>query len=603
MKRQAIVLAAIFFIGTIALYGITASYGLINLDDYQYTASNTYVSAGLTSTGIVWAFESVDFGIWMPLTWCSYMMDFTFFGGDPGAMHVHNVILHACNTLLLFGLLWALFLHNKQGLSAERDNWQLLAMAVATVCWSWHPLRVESVVWVASRKDLLFSFWYLLALILWEYRLQIKASPNREAAKIVALSCFVLSCMSKPSAMTFPLVAVLCEWMMTRRVCWREYRYIGVLAVVIGLLAAYAQQVAGAKEVLGTVPVYARLLNASAAFGVYCWKTLWPSDLAVQCLHRWPEFPRFGWQGIGICIAYGFIVVYYGGRANIQDIFRQSTEGYSSGGRPITGACNASRVVCGMGIFLIAVAPTLGVSAFGYHAYADRFTYLPSIGWSVLIAAWLTTVKRQVVIASFCGVIVLGCVSWHQIQYWRNEDILFKHTLAVDGERNPMAHGALALYYYEHEYGSSKALEHFNKAYQYFGNKPFDFMIQQYIEVLSMAKQTARARDEIRAYMERERVQLSGTLEQMDQPIHTTGLSYLLYACVNMYEGDYALAGELLERGAKFQPDLIEINYLRGRLAALQGRQEEAKYHWEKCIDNRSVYVKYRFLKQKGVLE
>lgn len=584
MKQKKIALILTLFFGTIVLYWATASYELINLDDYQYTASNKPVSAGLSVMGLGWALTNIDLGIWMPFTWLSYMLDFSVFNGLAGCMHIHNVVLHACNTVALY-----LFLLLMCAKTANiKDTHKIFIIALATAFWAWHPLRVEPVVWIASRKDVLFTFWYLLALIFWIYRLN-AAEPRRNFIKGLAIMCFAFSCMSKPSAMTFPLIAALCEWAVTRRIAWKEYRLIGLLAIGVGFLAEHAQQSAGAKQELYAVPFYGRLLNASAAFGIYCWKTILPSGLAVQCVHRWPALPYFWWQGICMCSLFLLILLLLCVRSKVIKITRLTFS---------EPAQNTVYVVCGMIFFGLAVIPTLGLSAFGYHAYADRFTYLPAVGWSILIAVALVMKHSRFLNALIgCILMVFLYLSWHQIYCWSNERILFTQTLEVDGDRNPMAHGALALYYYEHEHGSPKALEHFDKAYHYFGNKPFDFMIIQFIEVLSMAGQTNRARDEIRAYMERESKSLSGTINCLDKPIQTTGLSYILYACVNMYEGDYDMAEEMLERGAKYQPDLSELNYLRGRLAFLEGHFDSARFYWEKCIDNRGSYVKYRFLK------
>ena len=201
-KTRVCIFALVVFLLAVLPFARTADYGLVNCDDYEYvTVENApFVSGGVSWAGVKYAARDLSHGIWMPLTWASYMFDFSLFSGRPGAMHLHSVALHGVNSALVFLLLWMMMRGRGGGLF-----WG----ALCAVLWSIHPLRVESVAWVASRKDVLSFLFELLALICW-----VRGNGERGARRfaVASLAFFVLATMAKPSAMTFPLLALLLDF-------------------------------------------------------------------------------------------------------------------------------------------------------------------------------------------------------------------------------------------------------------------------------------------------------------------------------------------------------------------------------------------------------
>ena len=182
------------------LYVPTASFGLLHLDDHDYTFRCPFVFDGLSWGNVKAAFMNVRHaGVWMPLTYISYMADITFFGAGPGPHHLVNVALHMADTVLLLALAWRLA-------RGRNGGWLLLAVAF----WALHPQRVEAVAWIASRKELLWAGFTLAGLLCWASA--VRRSAVKSAAAYV---CCALACMSKPTAMCFPVLALCVDLAMS----------------------------------------------------------------------------------------------------------------------------------------------------------------------------------------------------------------------------------------------------------------------------------------------------------------------------------------------------------------------------------------------------
>jgi len=704
-------LLAGFFVFVVSLLPFlrTLPYGFVNLDDYDYVAAHAEVARGLAPPHVAWALTHMGDGIWMPLTWISYMLDCSLRGGpDPTAMRAVNIGLHGLNAVLLFLLLGVLFnsvesrpesrIQNSEFRMPEarkknsafwilNSGFQAAALAAATLFWSLHPLRVEPVVWVASRKDVLFAFWELLALLAWLKRLDPDNTPrHRMTWHAAALGCFALACLSKPSAMTFPLLAGLVEFGRTGRLRLRDYTLPVVVACVIGALAAHAQEIAGATLALAHVPFYGRLWNAIAAFGIYCWKTLLPADLAVQCQHRWPAPPRFWAEGLALCTGYA-VALLWSARRSIRATERdtptpphastgdrQECLSYLDGTAPAdsSGCTGMDRQEClsylaaddtevvppalrlgetprptsaplhlcvqstqstrlatkieplelpnfktpklftGLAFFLVAVAPTLGLSNFGVHAYADRFTYLPAAGFSMLLAAlwparWRPSRPAACALAAAALAVLaaLAAASWRQSACWRDDLTLFSRTLAVDGERNVLANINLGMYHYEHGHDIEKAIPCFEQALAA-DEKKSGQIYPLYIICLCEAGRVAEARlassrllDWSAARIDEMRARGDVTAGRAGQPRRAVA-NYVAFAAVAIADGDYALAREHLEILESLRPGSVFAHYLRGCMASRQNDDEAAARYWRQALESRTEpYLKHRFLKER----
>ena len=452
-------LPALVFLAGVLPFVQAAGYGIVDLDDYSYLTSYAPITSGLGWEGLKFAFTHLGDSIWMPLTWLSYMIDHSLFGMDSwGPFHVHSLLLHGLNAVLVFLLMRRIAGFCFEGRPAGLD----VACALAAAVWACHPLRCESVVFLASRKDVLSLLFELLALLVW-----LAPGERRGLGRQgFALLLFVMAGMAKPSVMTFPILAFIVDFLIRRRVRPLDYILPLALAAALGWFAGVAQAAGGATENLFGMPFWYRLVNAAVSFGLYLWNTVWPADLAPQCIIRWPGLPRFCVPGLLICAAVGGWLAW-----RLLCIWRRQDELVKvewSGLIP-TWAYAGERApyLASFTWFAVAVAPMLGIAGFGYHSMADRFTYIPSIGLALAAAAWLLRLgshARRVGMAFAVAVCAAFCVcTWRQTRFWRSDLALFSHTLEVDGDRNASAHGILANWNFEFPHDLERCLGHFDR--------------------------------------------------------------------------------------------------------------------------------------------
>jgi hypothetical protein len=645
-RKHVVLLAAGVFLLTALPFARTVGHDLINLDDFQYTVARAQLTCAPLSVALPWLLTSQDDAVWMPLTRLTYLLDCRLWGATPWALHATNVVFHGLNAAMLFVLLLAI-------LRRGRGFAPLFAAAAAALFWALHPLRVEPAAWVASRKDLVSLFFELLALLFWVWRLDGDEGGTRaRRCYTAALLCLALSGMAKQTAMTFPVLAALLEWLALRgRLRWRDYAAPAAMALVFAAIAQYSQIIGGATVALAEVPLHGRLLNAAASFGIYCWKTVWPFDLAVQCTHRWPALPRFWAQGLAICAACGAALCWSGWKAMGQSRVGGDPRGLaprvSKVGEERRG-CAASLQLCGpagqarrgrqhatdpiasglsalplsaclfagLAWFLVAVGPTLGISNFGVHAYADRFTYLPAVGFSIMLAAVLvrlcgdprgTQVRRGRVLAAracICAALLgLGAISVRQARYWADEGALFEHTLAVDGADNAFMRGILGLHYYEYHGDLATARAHMDYAFAHVRARELESIRgPAYVEVLAESGCIERAREEMRRVLELRQEDSKEMRERMERETGTLlsdKMGYLLHAIVNLAEGEVDLAKSQIETFDSLMPGAAHSSYIRGKIALAEGDAAAAVRHWKKSVGNRFTCTRHRFVAQR----
>ena len=399
-------------------YWQVGEFAFVNIDDIQYVYTNPIVLQGLTKEGIAWAFTAFDASNWHPLTWLSHMADVELFGLDAGWHHRVNLLLHLLNTALLFLVL--------RGMTG--GLWQ---SAFVAGLFGVHPLHVESVAWVAERKDLLSALFWILTM--GAYARYVR-SPGAGRYLLVA-ACFALGLMSKPMAVTLPFVLLLLDWWPLGRLgggpisAPAVFRLIREKIPLMALSAAscaitYVAQVeGGAVKLLGHVPAALRVANAVVSYGRYLAKTVWPASLAVFYPH--PASFHAGipeWQ----VAAAAFLLAGCSFAA-----LRQARR------RPY--------LAVGWIWYLGTLVPVIGLVQVGGQAYADRYTYLPLIGIFV-IAAWGIPEalggwrhrKAALAFGSLAVLAGLSVASWNQAGTWRNDFALNGHALRVT-ERNWLA--------------------------------------------------------------------------------------------------------------------------------------------------------------------
>ncbi len=428
LRLAALVLALV----TLLVYLPVGGYGFSGYDDPDYITENHMVQAGLTWAGIKWAFTTFHASNWHPLTWISHMVDCACFGDDPGAQHLVNVVIHALNAVLVLLVLRKM----------TRAVWA--SMLVAAL-FALHPLHVESVAWLAERKDVLSTAFVLFTL--WTYCLYVEAKGRRPDEPgnfrpavyyISALFLFALGLMSKPMLVTLPCVLLLLDYWPLGR--WSSAHAGAKRALVIEKLPFFALSIAScaitvlsqraeAVVSLEAFPLGARLSNVLVSYVRYLGKTVWPAHLAVL----YPLRPGWPWPAVA-----GSAILLLG----------------------ISWWCwklrpRRQHLLVGWAWFLGTLVPVIGLVQVGVQALGDRYTYIPLIG--IFIGAvfearfWVGAWRLGPLWPALAvGVMLLACVTVteRQLPHWRNRLALFSHMIAVTGG-NATAHVQLGIAFEE----------------------------------------------------------------------------------------------------------------------------------------------------------
>ena len=439
---------------TFAVYLKTAGFGLVNIDDYEYLVGEGGVTGGMSLANLSWAFRSTGHAIWMPLTFSSYMLDISLFGrGCWGAMHLHGAALHAVNAALLYALFHALV-----GYARVAPFRRIAISTVATLLWSLHPLRVESVAWLASRKDVLSFAFELLAMHAW---ISVSCKDKTDGRSILAYSasllCFALSAMAKPSVMTFPLLMLLVDAFVIRRIRPWMYLLAALIMVVVGFEASAIQSIGGATGDFAGCPLYYRLLNAMSAFGIYVTNTVWPAHLGPQCMNRYPAPPRELVAGVVLSLVAGvwllsrFCRIWNGRRALFVRSRTEDAWEYAG---------TTDWLLVGVAWFVVGIGPFLGIANFGYHAFADRFTYIPAVGLSLAAVSVMLRARRSLFLF-LAAVPAFSFATWRQVDAWRDDMSVWSAAMAADGDGNAVAHGGLGMCAFEFAHDLETACREF----------------------------------------------------------------------------------------------------------------------------------------------
>lgn len=440
--RSKFLLSTALFIMTAAVYCRTAGYPLSGLDIGDYITQNDHVLAGLTPASITWAFTSAHASNWHPLTWLSHMADCQFFGVSPMGPHLVNVALHGTNAVLLFLLLCAM----------TGALWQSLCVAAL---FALHPLHVESVAWVAERKDVLSTLFWMLSLLCYAAYVQ----QTRRTFYVLALISFALGLMAKQMLVTLPLVLLLLDF-------WPLGRFRKSLAsahhpvwfllgekVPFLLLSAGASAVTlyvqGGALASGTILTFpARAANAALSYVSYIRKTFWPTDLAAYYSLTTVSYPRAALALVVMAVISLLIV---------------------------KGMRRYPYLAMGWLWYGVTLVPVIGLVQAGSQSMADRYTYLPIIGLFIMIVwggadmgARLPRFRTALIAVPVSLVIVCAAMTWNQIRYWQDDVTLMTHALAVT-DNNYMAHIFLGNALLERG-EADRAIAHYQEALKTFPN-------------------------------------------------------------------------------------------------------------------------------------
>lgn len=441
--RLQLVVSVFLLMATIAAFWQVHNHDFVIYDDNLYVTQNPHVQSGLTGESVIWAFISGHASNWHPLTWLSHMLDYELYGLNPKGHHLVNLLLHAANTLLLFLVLsWM-----------TGAFWEPAAVAAL---FALHPLHVESVAWVAERKDVLSTLFWIIAMFAY---VRYVRSPGHSRYLFLVL-VFALGLMAKPMLVTLPFVFLLLDYWPLRRLSisvssnnkslkrpWSLIREkIPLLTIAAGscVVTLLVQRLGPAFQSLEQFPLPNRLANALVSYAKYIEKMIWPQRLAVYYPHPMDNLPI--WQIVGAIFLLACITILVVRKAKPHPY-----------------------LIVGWLWFLGTLVPVIGIVQVGGQAMADRYTYVPLIGLFILIAWGISSLvsrwpsqKAVVFILTVCVISLMAISTWFQLRYWKNSVVLFEHALKVTSN-NQLAHNNLGLALSKAG-RIEEAVEHFSKA-------------------------------------------------------------------------------------------------------------------------------------------
>ncbi|MBW1743873.1 MAG: tetratricopeptide repeat protein, partial [Deltaproteobacteria bacterium] len=425
-QHRTILICLVLVVATLAVYWQVQNHDFVNLDDSMYVFENRYVEKGFTRESVSWAFTNTVSGMWIPLTWLSFMAGSHFFGISPGWHHLTNVFIHLANALLLLFLLRRM----------TGDFWQSVFVAAL---FALHPMHVESVAWISERKDVLSALFFFLTL--WGYSSYVERPSLR--GYLLVLLFFLLGLMAKPMLVTLPFVLILIDYwpldrfkldqVFARHGKAERLRFIQlvlekiplcVVALAVSAVTFAAHQKAGGIYTLEALPIDVRMTNVFVSYLKYIGKLFYPANLAV--LYPYPHSASL----LKCVVAFLFL----GGTSWL--LFRNVRK--------------YPYLLVGWLWYLGVLVPVIGFVHAGSQAMADRFVYIPFVGlyiaiaWGVpqLMGSWAHRNLSLAVLSMICAAILIAA-SWNQVRYWQNSLMLFGHALRHTSN-NWIINGSLA---------------------------------------------------------------------------------------------------------------------------------------------------------------
>jgi protein O-mannosyl-transferase len=402
---------------TLVAFLPVTGHDFVRFDDPLYVTKNAQVQAGLTGDGLAWALTANVASNWHPLTLLSHMLDCQLYGMNPRGHHLTSLVLHVLNTVLLFEVL-------------RRMTGSTFRSAAVAALFGLHPTHVESVAWVAERKDVLSGLFWILTIGAWHRYVK---EPSR-GRYVITMVCLALGLMSKPMVVTLPFVLVLLDiWPLRRGIHIKEKVPLFALSAASSVVTVVAQSYSLAST--EAFPVWKRLANAVLSYLKYLEMTIAPRGLAV--FYPMPlEFSA--WKVMLAALLLAILTVL-----------------------AVLAVRRAPYVTVGWLWYLGTLVPVIGLIQVGGQAMADRYTYLPSIGL-FLIAAWGLPERKAAMVTVAAAVLALAVGTRLQLRHWVDSEALFRRAVAVT-ERNYLAHLNLAQILAERN-DQAGAMEHFRQA-------------------------------------------------------------------------------------------------------------------------------------------
>jgi len=588
-KYSALIISLILSVLTVAVYWQVGRYDFIHLDDIEYVTANPHVQSGLNSESVSWAFTQVHAGYWHPVTWLSHMLDCQLFGMNAGPHHLVNLFIHLVNIVLLVLLL-------------RRMTGKIWQSGLVAALFALHPLHVESVAWIAERKDVLSTFFWWLTTF--AYLAYLKRRSILSYIPIIIF--FSIGLMAKPMLVTLPFTLLLLDyWPLNRTgtsteseeippnekaIIFRLVMEKAPLFVLVGIFSVVTfitQKSGGAIGGLSDLPMSDRISNALVSYVVYILKMFWPANLAVLYPH---PVTTPVWQVAGavvLLLTVSFTAIRWGRRLPYLPV--------------------------GWFWYLGTLVPVIGIVQSGNQAMADRFTYVPLIGIYIIVAWGASDLARYYNVPekwlAACGGILLFALmalSWNQLRFWQNTFTLFEHTLAITS-RNYLIHNNLGTALLESGL-TEEGAAHYRKALAI--NPESETTLNNLGSVLQSQGRHNEAIQYYQASLNsnpdylKARLNLAAALLKQNQ-IEESARHYMqsmriepdnysaLYGMGNILarKGELNRAIEHYKRAVLVKPDSFEAYNNMGNTFGMQGRVEEAIKQYKKAIQIDANYA------------
>jgi protein O-mannosyl-transferase len=523
-------------IATFVAYSQVLDHGFLNFDDTRYVTENTHITQGLTREGVTWAFTQSYASNWHPMTWLSHMLDFELHGLDPSGHHLTNLFFHIANVLLLFGVLFKL-------------TGALWRSGLVAVLFALHPLNVESVAWIAERKNVLSSFFWFLTL--WAYANY--AEKKKIASYLLVVLFLALGLMSKPMLVTLPCVLLLLDFWPLKR--WGlenrdkiilsrlilEKIPLFILVAGASVTTYIVQKGGGAMRSTEFSSIYFRIANAIVSYLEYLGKMFWPRGLSVFYPH-----PGHALSIVKILVCALLLI---GITTWVVRAMRR-----------------APYLAVGWFWYLGTLVPVIGLVQVGEQAMADRYMYIPLIGIFIALAwgipEWLKN-GQQKFLPIVAGIVIpiLMLLTWTQVSHWKNGITLFKHAISVT--KNP---------------SSSFVIAYNNLGHALVSEQRYEEAIIQYRQAIKMNPYYSKAHNNL-GHSLSELKRYDEAIEHYQQAINIEAKYAEAY---NNLANALGKKGKLKESVAyyneaiRFKSDYAEAHFNLGVTLAQQGRIEKA---------------------------
>jgi tetratricopeptide (TPR) repeat protein len=616
--RKEIVLCLLLAISTLAVYGQVINHEFVSYDDDYYVTENPIVKSGWTLNGVAWAFKTKHHSHWHPLTWLSHMTDCQFFGLAPAGHHLTSLLIHIANTILLFLVL-------------RRMTGATLSSGFAAALFALHPLHVESVAWVADRKDVLCALFWLLAIVAYSYYAE-KPGVTRYSLVLLAWS---LGLMAKPMVVTLPLILLLMDYWPLRRlrvshlrgngnttadgfsnlVCPLKPARVLILEKLPFLLLVAASVVVTVSfmriddktltlAVWDIYPTKTSVTNAMVSYVSYIGKMLWPTSLAIPYPQRgWLA----GWQVGGaaaLILSVSILVLRVGPKHPYLPV--------------------------GWLWYLVSLTPVIGLVTLGPVIMADRYTYIPLIGLFIMISWGVPDALKSwrfgnLVVNISAGVILLSLMTltWFQVSHWNNSFALFTNSVKRTA-RNSVAYNNLGVAL-EKRGHTDDAIKHYREALRIKPNSAeahnnlgvalekrghTDDAIKHYREALRIKPDYEQAHNNLGIALQT-KGHIDDAIKHYREAIWIKPdyeKSYYNLGVALQTKGRLDDAIDYYREALRIKPDFLEVHYNLGVALRKKGRIDDAIKHYREALRIKPDYEQAHYnlgiaLQTKGRLD